>query len=414
MTTTVNPAENDSAEAPVYPMERASKCPFDPPPVQQAMLDQDSPLAKIRLFDDSTHWLVTRYADQRTLLSDDRLSVDISKPGYPHESVQSKDAAEGGTLSFATIDDPEHARLRRMVTAPFTIKRIEAMRPAVQRITDELIDDLLAGPKPADLVDAFALPLPSLVISELLGVPYDRHEFFQDHSKTFISRTSTDEERMGAVTELATYLGGLIVEKMKDPGDDLLSQIAHERVAAGELSVPEAIQMAVLLLIAGHETTANMIALSTVALLENPDQLQALRETDDPKAVSAAVEELLRYLTIAHNGRRQVALEDIEHDGAIIRAGEGVIMASDSANRDPRVFADPDKLDLSRDARQHMAFGFGVHQCLGQPLARMELQVVFSTLFKRIPTLRLAVASDELPFKYDGIVYGVHKLPVTW
>lgn len=172
--------------------------------------------------------------------------------------------------------------------------------------------------------------------------------------------------------------------------------------------------MGVLLLIAGHETTANMIALGTLALLENPGQLALLRDTDDPKLVSSAVEELLRYLHITHNGRRRVALEDIEIDGQVIRAGDGLIVANDIGNRDPEAFPDPDRLDIQRDARHHVAFGFGVHQCLGQPLARMELQVVYSTLYRRIPTLRLAGDLDQIPFKHDGSVYGVYELPVTW
>jgi cytochrome P450 len=172
--------------------------------------------------------------------------------------------------------------------------------------------------------------------------------------------------------------------------------------------------MGVLLLIAGHETTANMIALGTLALLEHPEQLALLRDTDDPKLVAAAVEELLRYLTIVHNGRRRAALADIEIGGQVIRAGEGMIMPNDLANRDPAAFADPDRLDLRRDARRHIAFGFGVHQCLGQPLARMELQLVYGTLYRRIPTLRLAAPVESLSFKHDGSVYGVYELPVTW
>ncbi|RDI34771.1 cytochrome P450 [Lentzea flaviverrucosa] len=172
--------------------------------------------------------------------------------------------------------------------------------------------------------------------------------------------------------------------------------------------------MGVLMLLAGHETTANMIALGTLALLEHPDQLARLRESDDPAFVSSAVEELLRYLHITHNGRRRVALQDVEIAGETIRAGEGVIMAGDIGNRDPSVFPDPDRLDLGRNPRQHVAFGFGVHQCLGQPLARMELQVVYSTLYRRIPALRLATGLENIPFKHDGSVYGVYELPVTW
>jgi cytochrome P450 len=264
-----------------------------------------------------------------------------------------------------------------------------------------------------DLVEAFALPVPSLVICGLLGVRYSDHDFFQDNSKILINRDAAPEERAAAAGRLFAYLDDLIGEKIDNPGDDLLSGLT-ERIGNGELSRQEAAQMGVLMLIAGHETTANMIALGTLALLEHPDQLAVLRETDDPKLVASAVEELLRYLNITHNGRRRVALEDIEIAGQVIRAGEGVILANDIANRDPEVFPDADRLDIRRDARRHVAFGFGVHQCLGQPLARMELEVVYSTLYRRIPTLRPATEVDQVPFKHDGSVYGVYELPVTW
>jgi cytochrome P450 len=384
LTSTLNRAGDNAAEIPDYPMARASGCPFDPPPELRAK-QQEAPVVKVRLFDGRTAWVVTRYADQRAVLADPRLSADVSNPGYPSSAPVD---GQGSKVSFILKDDPEHARLRRMVTAPFTIKRVEAMRPAVQKIVDELIDAMLAGPRPVDLVRAFALPVPSLVISELLGVPYDDHEFFQVNSSTMISRTAS-------------------------PDDDLLSGLVG-RVEAGELPRSEAAQMGVLLLLAGHETTANMIALGTLALLQNPDQLALLRDGDDPKLVASAVEELLRYLNITHSGRRRVALADLEIAGRTIRAGEGVIFPNDIGNRDPKAFPEPDKLDIRRDARHHVAFGFGVHQCLGQPLARMELQVVYSTLYRRIPHLRLAAPLGEIPFKHDASVYGVHELPVTW
>jgi cytochrome P450 len=354
---------------------------------------------------------VTRYADQRALLTDPRVSADITRPGYPAASPVRQSGRTG--FGFILMDDPEHARLRRMVTAPFTIKRVAAMRPAVQKIADDLIDALLAGPKPVDLVQAFALPLPSLVICTLLGVPYADHDFFQENSKLLIKMDASPEERGAAMDRLTGYLDDLVGEKLARPDDGLLSGLA-ERVRTGELARPDAAQIGVLLLIAGHETTANMIALGTLALLEHPDQLALLRESDDPKLVAGAVEELLRYLHITHTGRRRVALEDIEYDGRLIRAGEGLILANDIGNRDPDAFPDPDRLDLERDARHHVAFGFGVHQCLGQPLARMELQVVYSTLYRRIPTLRAAVGLDQIPFKHNGAVYGVYELPVTW
>jgi cytochrome P450 len=409
MTSTVPVAGDQAADTPEFPMARAARCPFDPPPQLHAHQEQ-GPLTKVRLWDGSTPWLVTRYAEQRRLLGDPRVSSDITRPGYPSPAPIRDN---GGSVGFILMDDPEHARLRRMVTAPFAIKRVEAIRARVQRIVDDLITDLLAGPKPVDLVEAFALPVPSLVICELLGVPYADHEFFQLNSKTLIRRSATAEQRGGAFEALHRYLDELLSAKMAVPREDLLSQLA-ERVRAGELTQSEAAGMGVLLLIAGHETTANMIALGTLALLEHPEQLTLLRDADDPKVIAGAVEELLRYLNITHNGRRRLALADIELDGQIIRAGEGMIMANDIGNRDPAVFSDPDRLDLHRDARRHIAFGFGVHQCLGQPLARMELQVVYGTLYRRIPTLRAAVPLEEIPFKHDGSVYGVYELLVTW
>ncbi|GAA4336444.1 cytochrome P450 [Streptomyces venetus] len=395
--------------APEYPMARAAGCPFDPPPDLTARQDEGR-LTRVRLWDGSTPWLVTRYDDQRALLLDPRVSADITRPGYP---LQAAAGGGGNNASFILMDDPEHARLRRMVTAPFAIRRVEAMRPGVQKIVDDLIDGMLAGPRPVDLVEAFALPVPSLVICQMLGVPYEDHDFFQENSRILIKRDAAMEDRTAAHGRLIDYLDELMGEKTARPADDLLSGLV-ERVEAGELTRRESARMGVLLLIAGHETTANMIALGTLALLEHPEQLALLRDTDDPKLVASAVEELLRYLTIVHNGRRRAVLEDIEIGGQVVRAGEGLVLPNDLGNRDPDAFADPDRLDLRRDARRHIAFGFGVHQCLGQPLARMELQVVYSTLYRRIPTLGLAAPVAELPFKHDGSVYGVYELPVTW
>jgi cytochrome P450 len=401
-----------TTETPTFPGTRAAGCPFDPPPAIQGLQEQ-TPLTRVRIPNGATPWLVTRYADQKALLADPRISSDPRHPGYPSPLPSGRLAEEGAPISFILMDDPEHARLRRMLTAPFTIKRVEAMRPGVQKVVDDLIDELLAGPNPVDLVQAFALPVPSLVICQLLGVPYSDHDFFQDSSNVLINRETSAAEKAAASKSLLLYLDNLIGHKLENPGEDLLSGLV-ERIEAGELSRQDAAQMGVLMLIAGHETTANMIALGTLALLEHPGQLALLRESGDPKLVASAVEELLRYLHITHNGRRRVALEDIEVAGQVIRAGEGIIMANDIANRDPSVFSDPDRLDLERDDRRHVAFGFGVHQCLGQPLARMELQVVYGTLYRRIPTLRLAADLADIPFKHDGSVYGVYELPVTW
>lgn len=410
-TISVRGTEVPSAEVPDYPMTRAAACPFDPPPDLRTLQDQ-APISRVRLWDGSTPWLVTRYEDQRALLADPRISSDSTHPHYPHQNAGQKER-QGLLQSLIAMDDPEHARLRRMVTAAFSIKHMESLRPAIQKIVDGLIDAMLAGPKPVDLVQAFALPVPSLVICELLGVPYADHGFFQANSKILVKRTATAEQAGAATRRLLDYLDRLISSKLAHPVDDLFSTLAA-RVEAGEVSRREAAAMGMVLLVAGHETTANMIALGTLALFQHPDQLARLRESDDPKVVASAVEELLRYLTIVHGGRRRVALADIETGGVTIRAGDGIVLAIDIGNRDPATFPDPDRLDIGRDARHHVAFGFGVHQCLGQLLARVELQVVYSTLYRRIPTLRPAVDLDRIPFKHDGNAYGVYELPVTW
>lgn len=394
---------------PSFPMARAGGCPFDPPP---ELLERE-PVSRVRIWNGETPWLVTGYDEQRAVLADQRFSADTTKVGYPHAS--SSIAARRRTFrAFISMDDPEHDRHRRMLTRNFMVKRVEAMRPRVQEIVDGLIDEMLAGPQPADLVSAFALPVPSLVICELLGVPYADHDFFQKCSRTIISRESPPEEAIAANESLREYLLELIAAKQKAPTDDLIGRLVSGQVAAGELTAHEAADMSVLMLIAGHETTANMIALGTLALLEHPDQLAELRETQDKALVANAVEELLRYLNIVHSGRRRVAVADAEVGGHLVRAGEGIILANDAGNRDDSAFPDPDVLDIHRKARHHVAFGYGVHQCLGQPLARMELQVVYSTLYKRIPTLRLAIPLEDVQFKHEMAVYGVHSLPVAW
>jgi cytochrome P450 len=300
------------------------------------------------------------------------------------------------------------------MTSPFTRNRMEKLRPAIQRITDDLIDQMLAGPNPADLVTALSLPLPSLMICELLGVPYSDHEFFQEHATVAVKRDATPEESVASMQTLGGYLAKLIEGKMAEPAGDVLSDFAV-RVNAGEITLPDATLLCMVLLIAGHETSANMITLGTALLLENPAQLELLRTTEKPEAIANAVEELLRYLTIAHLGQRRIASQDIEIAGETIRAGDGIVVPLPAGNWDPAAFPSPEKLDLTRpEARQHHAFGWGVHQCLGQQLARIELQVVYGTLYRRVPTLRLAVPREKLEFKGDSLAYGVYELPVTW
>jgi len=395
-----------------FPMARAPGCPFAPPPTALA-LNADKPLSRVRIWDGSTPWLITGYDAIRALFADARASVDDRLPGYPHWNEGMLATVHSRPRSVFTSDAEEHTRFRRMLSKPFTFRRVEALRPAVQQITDDHIDALLAGPQPGDIVSALALPVPSLVISQLLGVPYQDADFFQAQAQRGMGRYATHEDTAQGAASLGKYLAKLIRAKMTDPSEDLVSDLA-ERVNSEAISVREAAQLATGVLIAGHETTANMISLSVAALLQHPDQLARLRNAEDPKMISTAVEELMRYLSIIQTGQRRIAVADIAVGGQTIRAGEGIILDVAPANWDTRQFPDPDRLDLGRDDGPHVGFGYGRHQCVGQQLARMELQIVLHTLLRRIPTLRPAVPIEQLPFKHDSLAYGIYELPVTW
>jgi cytochrome P450 len=402
----------DADTVPDFPMTRAPGCPFAPPP-KSLELNASRQLSRVRIWDGSTPWLITGYEAIRMLFADARASVDDRKPGYPHWNEGMLATVDRRPRSVFTSDAEEHTRYRRMLSRPFTFKRVEALRPAVQKITDDHIDAILAGPQPADLVDKLTLPVPSLVISEMLGVPYEDAEFFQEQANRGMSRYASAEDSAKGAGALFKYLMNLITTKMADSAEDLVSDLA-ERVKAEEISVKEAAQLATGVLIAGHETTAGQLSVSVVALLENPEQQALLRDADDPKVIAAAVEELMRYCSIIQTGQRRIAVEDIEVDGETIRAGDGIILDVAPANWDPRQFPDPDRLDLLRQNGPHVGFGYGRHQCVGQQLARMELQIVLPSLLRRVPTMRLAVPLDELPFKHDALAYGLYELPVTW
>jgi cytochrome P450 len=401
------------SDVPEYPMGRASGCPFAPPP-EVMELGAARPLSRVRIWDGSTPWLITGYEEVRSLFSDSRVSVDDRRSGFPHWNEGMLSTVHKRPRSVFTSDAEEHTRFRRMLSKPFTFKRVEGLRPAIQQITDEHIDAMLAGPQPADVVMALALPVPSLVISQLLGVPYEDAEMFQHHANIGLARYATGEDTVKGAVNLNKYLAQLVEAKMENPAEDAVSDLA-DRVKAGELSVKEAAQLGTGLLIAGHETTANMIGLGVLALLQYPEQAAVLRDTDDSKVIANAVEELLRYLSIIQNGQRRIAAEDIEIAGEVIQAGEGIIIDLAPANWDGKAFAEPERLYLHRSgAGQHVAFGYGRHQCVGQQLARAELQIVFHTLLRRIPTLELAVPIEDVPLKHDRLAYGVYELPVTW
>lgn len=390
-------------DAQALPINR--KCPYTPPN-EHVRLREEEPIARVTLPSGDTAWALTKHEDIRAMLADVRFSSDRNNPGYPYlqSAMRMKTKARPSLIS---TDPPEHGPARRAVIGEFTVRRMAELRPRIQQTVDQHIDALLAGPRPADLVRELSLPVPSLVICELLGVPYSDHEFFQQRACTLLRWDTPPEERFAAIAELMSYLDDLVARKERESREDLLSrQFAktndHEVTAS----------LGFLLLVAGHDTTASMISLGTMMLLEYPGALAAIR--DDPAKTPAAVEELLRYFTIAEYAICRVAVADVELGGVTIRAGEGVIGLCNTANRDPAAFDHADEFRIERDARHHLAFGFGAHQCLGQNLARTILVTVFDTLFRRIPGLRLAKPVDELPFKEDAGVYGLHALPVTW
>ncbi|MFF8883208.1 cytochrome P450 [Streptomyces flaveolus] len=392
-----------------YPMERTPGCPFDLPPKLREV-SRTAPVSRVRIWDGSTPWLVTGYAEARAVLTDSRASSDQSLPGYTFAAPQAK-AFHSRNRSMPTVDDPEHAYLRRMVTADFSNRKMESLRPVFQRTVDELIDAMLADGNDADLFADLAVPMSSKAICEVLGVHHSEGERFAALGRIMAVPGSPPEVHAKVVDDMRALLGSLVQQAHTEPGDGVIGHL----VRAGELPDEEIVATALLLMAAGHGATAHMTTLGTMALLTHPDQLALVRESQDPVFIAGAVEELLRYLSVAHLGRRRTAKEDLEVGGVLIRAGEGIIVATDTANHDPRAFdGDPDTLDLHRDSRHHLAFGFGVHQCLGQQLSRVLLQVVYSTLYRRIPTLELAVAVDELPYTLDLAIYGVKALPVKW
>jgi cytochrome P450 len=395
-------------DPPFYPMPRS--CGLHP---SKALADLQalSPLTKVQIWNKESAWLVTRYAEVRELLADPRLSVNSELQGYPTANFAAAQMREEFP-TFLQMDAPEHQRLRRMVAADFSPKASEAWRSETEEVVKDAIESLLQLTPPVDFIEEFALVIPSMLIARILGVPYEDHKFFESRSHTFTSNHSTPEEIQVATVEMREYLTELVAAKDRDPGEDLLSRLVVKHMRTGELSHDQVVAHARLLLAGGHETTASVIGLGMLALLLDPDQRYRL--ANDRTLMRNAVEEMLRFTNTLHIGRRRVATSDISIGGVTIKAGEGVIVDNFIGNRDPRVFNDPDSFDIERDTSAQMTFGYGPHQCIGQHLARVELQVVFNQLLDKIPTMRLAVDFEELRFKESAIVYGLEALPIAW
>jgi cytochrome P450 len=384
-----------------YPLTTAG--PFDPP---KEILDMhpDRPIVRLRYPDGALGWMISRRSTIREVLADPRFSARQELRSTFFSTAATTPPAPPGM--FIGMDAPDHTRYRRYLTGQFTVRRMRKLTEHIEQITREHLDRMAAAGPPVDLVQAYAAPIPAQVICELLGMPLDYREQFQEKATTMSQSGVSQEDRTAAVASISATIFELVRAKRANPADDLLSGL----IAESDLTDEEVTNIGFLLLGGGLDTTANVLGLGTFALLSNPEQIPAIT---DPATVDDAVEELLRYLPVVP-GTVRTALEDVEVDGVQIKAGETVTVSLPGANRDPLRFDNPDTLDLNRSPHGHIAFGHGIHQCLGQQLARVEMQAAFPALFRRFPDLRLDVSPAEVPLRDDMVIYGVHALPVAW
>jgi cytochrome P450 len=398
--------------APTLPPVHMRRNAFDPTPELREIRESTGVRTVVNTFNMQVY-LVTRHDDVKTVLSDYEHFSNGRPPGFVAPgaaNMPEEEQASARAGNLLGLDPPEHQRLRRMLTPEFTIRRIKRLEPRIVEIVDEHLDAMETAGAPADLVEAFALPIPSLVICELLGVPYEDRADFQARTARQLDLSLPIPERLELQRQGRTYMLSLVARARRHPGEDILGMLVREHGA--ELTDDELVGIAGLLLLAGHETTSNMLGLGTLALLRHPDQLAAVR--DDPDAVGPAVEELLRWLSIVHTSIPRITTTDVEVAGVPIPAGQLVFASLPSGNRDPEFTDAPDILDIRRGAPGHLAFGHGVHHCLGAPLARMEMRIAWPALFRRFPNLALAEDFEDVEFRSFHFIYGLRSLAVRW
>lgn len=399
--------------------DRAEACPAGMPMIRETVLDPPAeltrwrathPVAPLTYMDGHVGWIVTGHALARRVLQDDRFS---SRPELRHSAVHlvlgdGQPPEEDVPGMFVGMDPPDHTRYRKLLTGELSVRRMRELEPRIAATAHQLIDAMTAEKGPADLVESYAIPLPSLVICDLLGISYDDWRRIRPTSELMLRTDSSAEQVRQCYADIFAFLAEVVADKHRTPQDDLLGGL----VARTDLSDIELTAIAFQLFTAGHETTANMLSLGTYTLLTHPEQLASAQ--GGATLGDGAVEELLRYLTVIQFGISRAALEDVELDGVTVRAGQTVTIHLPAANRDPAKFPQPDVLDLGRPALGNVAFGSGAHQCVAQQLARAELRIGFRTLFERLPDLRLAVPAEEVPMRDGAIVYGAAELQVTW
>ncbi len=373
-------------------------------------LQAERPITRVRTPAGDGAWLVTRYAEVKALLGDSRLGR--SHPDPEHAPRISDSILFGGPMERYETEQADHAQMRALLTPYFSARRMQALRPRVEALVDQLLDELAAQSPPVDLHEALSFPLPVLVICELLGVPYEDREQFRTWSTGMADLHDRDRAN-AALYRLMAYMGELVARKRAHPEDDVLSGLCTVGAAeGGQLPDAHIAFLGAMLLFAGHETTVVRIDVGTLLLLTNPDQRQALLRA--PELVTSAVEEILRVSDTGSGGLPRYAHADIAIGGVTIRTGEAVLLNLGAANHDERAFAEPDRFDIGRQPNPHLTFGYGLRFCLGAPLARMELQAVFARLVPRFPTLRLAVPLEQVRVRSDLLTGGLVEVPVTW
>jgi cytochrome P450 len=373
-------------------------------------LQENEPLARVKLPYGDEGWLLTRHGDVRAALADPRFSLAEATV----RDVPRMNPERAGAI-LTDLDPPQHTRLRRLVAKAFTVRRVEQLRAQAEQIANDLLDEMVKAGSPADLVQAFAVPLPGLMICELIGVPYADRDEFREWVGAFMAVTAlTVEQRMAHMGSLAGYLAKLAAQRRQTPTDDLLGALVVASDEGDRLTEDEVIQLTLLILAAGYESTASQITNFTYALLTHPDQLTLLRSR--PELMPGAVEELLRWVPLPNiaDSLPRYALADVEISGGTVAAGQPILLAWHAANRDPRVFTDPHRLDLTRQPQGHLMFGHGAHHCLGAQLAHMDIQVALTALLNRLPELRLAVPEDDVEWKTGLAIRGPIALPITW
>jgi len=394
---------NDLSEIP-----SKRECPFDPPP-EYKHLRSEIPVSKVRTPHGDSAWLVTKHKDIRSVLSDKRFSSNPQAVGFP--SYISGDVPPPPGF-FLQIDQPDHTRLRKIVTSEFLAAHIETLRPRMQEIIDEQLGLMLALTPPIDFIKVFAIPVAARIICEILGIPQKDHEFVKDCTDIILDRTQPADKTEKVATDLMGYFDKIITEKEKEPTDDLIGRMIIDSGKTGKVNHDEMSGLAALLLLSAYDTMALAIGMGVVVLLEHQQQLDDFMA--DPTLGNSMVDELVRYLTINHTGLPRVATSDVEIGGQLIKAGEGVIVMLSSGNRDESAFKDPDDFNIHRNEKDHVGFGHGIHKCLGMHFARVELSIAFRTIFEKVPNIKIELPVEELSFRHEMVLYGINKLPITW